>query len=163
MTGAQYTREDLLNKSLLKLRTIYKEETGKDFDNAQSKSDLMDEILQNQASAPKPTHVIAQPATILPEPTFAQPVAQQTDVKKTQERPVPKPDPKPVLVSCGSHPPTNFQLTGMTIGKVRLQLRDALNVTKDMRARLNGFEASDDIVLQGGESLEFIKPPGDKA
>lgn len=163
MTGAQYTREDLLNKSLLKLRTIYQEVTGKEFDNARSKSELMDAILEVQATASNQTYVIPEPSTILPQPTFAQPVAQQHDVKKTQERPAPKPDPKPVLVSCGSHPPTNFQLAGMTVGKVRSQLRDALNVTKDMRARINGFEATDDIVLEGGESLEFIKPPGDKA
>lgn len=53
-------------------------------------------------------------------------------------------------------------LEGKTVGIVRKRLREVFNIPGDADALISGKSVGDDFVLQGGQSLEFVKPSGTK-
>lgn len=55
-----------------------------------------------------------------------------------------------------------YDLASKTVGSVRKSLRDVLNIPGDAEAILDGKAVGDDIILEGGQSLEFVKSAGVK-
>ena len=53
-------------------------------------------------------------------------------------------------------------LEGRTVGFVKKNLRDVFNIPSDAEALVNGQQVGDDFVLEGGNSLEFVKEAGVK-
>lgn len=53
-------------------------------------------------------------------------------------------------------------LNGKTVGSVRKSLREVFNIPGDASALVGGKEVGDDFILEGGQSLEFIKESGVK-
>ena len=66
-----------------------------------------------------------------------------------------------VKVSSGAST-GDFDVAGKTVGAVAEFLKEILNISSVSKGIVNGEEAKDDHVLQGGESLEFIQPAGTK-
>jgi hypothetical protein len=52
--------------------------------------------------------------------------------------------------------------TGMTVGEVRQNYKDILNIAEDAEVILNSQRVGDDYVLQETDSIEFIKKAGEK-
>ncbi|HBK34657.1 MAG: hypothetical protein UU08_C0002G0029 [Candidatus Uhrbacteria bacterium GW2011_GWE2_40_58] len=152
---ATHTEADLQNKSLLKLRQLFTEITGNEFDNGMDKPALVQAILVQQKRQVEPAPAPAPTRRIRNKP----PTTPATD---PENNPVDEENAL-VTVTCGSHPPTQLSLAGKTIGTVRRELSQALNITTSMRARVNGSEVNDNYVLEGGVILEFVQPAGDKA
>jgi len=55
-----------------------------------------------------------------------------------------------------------FNLAGKTVGSVRKNLREIFNIPSDAEALISGNAVPDDFVLEGGQSLEFLKESGVK-
>lgn len=55
-----------------------------------------------------------------------------------------------------------FDLEGKTVGAVRKSLREVFNIPGDAEALIMGKAVGDDFVLEGGQSLEFVKEAGVK-
>ena len=55
-----------------------------------------------------------------------------------------------------------FDLEGKTVGSVRKSLREVFNIPGDAEALISGKAVGDDFVLEGGQSLEFVKEAGVK-
>jgi len=53
-------------------------------------------------------------------------------------------------------------LGGQTVGKVRKSLREVFNIPGDAEALIAGKQVGDDYILEGGQSLEFLKNSGIK-
>jgi hypothetical protein len=53
-------------------------------------------------------------------------------------------------------------LEGKTVGMVRKSLREVFNIPGDANALVSGKEVADDFILDGGNSLEFVKEAGVK-
>ena len=51
---------------------------------------------------------------------------------------------------------------GKTVGEVRDQVADILNVPANAQARVNGIQAGDEVQLGDGDTLEFVKTAGEK-
>jgi len=51
---------------------------------------------------------------------------------------------------------------GKTIGEVRDQVADILNVPENAQARVSGVQAEDSKELADGDTLEFVKTAGEK-
>lgn len=66
-----------------------------------------------------------------------------------------------IKVSCGASS-GSFDVAGKTVGAVSEFLREVINVDRMANGIVNGKEAKDEYVLQEGDSLEFIKPAGQK-
>lgn len=139
-----YTETYLMGLTKLQIKRLYTGEFGLSFEQGMSKPDMMQAILAAQAAqgpaaaSPTPT------ASNTPTPSPARSVAGK------------------VLVSCGGLQ-KRFSVAGQTVGKVRKNLRDALNIQNDMNPRVNGQSVNDKHVLEADDELEFIKPSGEKA
>lgn len=55
-----------------------------------------------------------------------------------------------------------FDIEGKTVGTVRKNLRDVFNIPGDAEALISGKNVQDDFILEGGQSLEFVKEAGVK-
>lgn len=51
---------------------------------------------------------------------------------------------------------------GKTVGEVRAQVADILNVPENAQARVSGVQAEDSKELADGDTLEFVKTAGEK-
>ncbi len=142
-----YTRLELGSKTKLELRPIAKE-LGITFDNGTSGPDLIERILAKQAPAPNP-----QDAR---QPVGDQgPDADEDDDGEGE-------DSGEITVQCGASS-MPIAGAGRTVDQIRGQLRDALNIGQGFEPRVNGEKITGGHVLRAGDSLEFVKPSGDKA
>lgn len=53
-------------------------------------------------------------------------------------------------------------LAGKTVGTVRKSLREVFNIPGDAEALVNGKPAQDDFILEGNNTVEFVKTAGVK-
>ncbi len=67
-----------------------------------------------------------------------------------------------IKVTCGANSEEYGNIEGKTVGEVRKTLRDILNIPDGARALVQGEEVDDSYVLEVGDSLEFVKPAGQK-
>ena len=67
---------------------------------------------------------------------------------------------KSTTIRCGSSREKGKMYVGMTVGKIRKALKDALNIPKGAKSYINGESANAKTVLKEGQTLEFIKPAG---
>ena len=51
---------------------------------------------------------------------------------------------------------------GMTVGQIKDEFGEVLNLDDQAKTILNGQEVDDDYTVQENDSLEFVKPAGDK-
>ena len=66
-----------------------------------------------------------------------------------------------IRVSCGASS-GDFGVGGKTVGAVAEFLKEILNIPTMSKGIVNGKESADSYVLENGDTLEFIKPAGDK-
>jgi len=66
-----------------------------------------------------------------------------------------------IKVVCGANTHEG-EFVGMTVGEVRQQLKDVLNIADEAQTSVSGDVVKDDYVLKEGDNLEFIKKAGDK-
>jgi len=66
-----------------------------------------------------------------------------------------------VRVTYGVHT-LEAQVAGRTVGDVRAALGQALNISPEAIAVVDGVEAGADHVLRAGEQLEFVRLAGEK-
>ena len=55
-----------------------------------------------------------------------------------------------------------LDLAGQTVGAIRDRVEDVLNLGANEEARVNGLPATDETVVQEGQTLEFVKVAGEK-
>lgn len=69
-----------------------------------------------------------------------------------------------ISVSCGANqmPVTSLE-PGATAGDVKERLGDILNIPHDAKIYVNGVEQGQDYMIQPNDSIEFIRPSGEKA
>ena len=152
-----HSRDELSGKSKIELKQIIKEE-GYDiaFTNSTLHSELMDAILAAQvarASAPPPR----RQERVEPDPDTVE--AQQAVDEDDDDEEVNTPK---VRVACGASSGM-YPVVGQTVGKIRQELTDILNIGRDHQPRVNGKEVDANFVLREGDSLEFVRKSGDKA
>lgn len=66
-----------------------------------------------------------------------------------------------VRIVCGVHT-LEAQVAGRTVGDVRAALSQALNISPEAIAVVDGAEAAGDHVLRAGEQVEFVRLAGEK-
>jgi len=66
-----------------------------------------------------------------------------------------------IQVSCGAST-GNFPVVGRKVGEVGEFLREVLNVDTLSSAMVNGRRVENDYILKVGDSLEYLKPAGQK-
>jgi hypothetical protein len=66
-----------------------------------------------------------------------------------------------VRVSSGASS-GDFGVAGKSVGAVGEFLKEVLNISSVSKGIVNGKEVEDDYVLNGGDTLEFIRPAGTK-
>lgn len=166
-----YTRDELAGKSKIELKAIIREE-GFDiaFTNSTLHSELMESILTAQtarAAAPPPR----RQERVEPDPDTmeAQQVVddddgedEEEDVEDDDEDDEEEVTASKVRVACGASSGM-YPVVGATVGNIRKELKDILNIGKDHLPRVNGKSVADDFVLQEGDNLEFVRHSGDKA
>jgi sulfur carrier protein ThiS len=64
-------------------------------------------------------------------------------------------------VVCGSNVATG-EYVGVTVGELRRELRDELNIADKAVARVNGNNVVDTYVMKKGDTLEFVRQAGTK-
>ena len=64
-------------------------------------------------------------------------------------------------VSCGASS-GDFNVAGKTVGAVSEFLKEILNIPTMSKGIVDGKEAKDSYILKDSDTLEFIKPAGDK-
>ena len=67
-----------------------------------------------------------------------------------------------IKVTCGANTEEYGNIEGKSVGEVRRTLRDILNIPEGARALVNGETVEDNYKLALGDSLEFVKPAGQK-
>jgi hypothetical protein len=67
-----------------------------------------------------------------------------------------------VRVVHGSNEQYFDNLGGKTVGTIRKSLREVFNIPGDAEALISGKKVTDDFILEGGQSLEFVKEAGVK-
>lgn len=65
-------------------------------------------------------------------------------------------------VLCGVHS-GKFSVVGRTADDVRCNLRDLFNINDNCQVRANGAHVPNDYVIMNGDTIEFIRPQGQKA
>lgn len=66
-----------------------------------------------------------------------------------------------ISISCGAAS-SNFPVVGRTVGFVKAQYREILNIDDLAEGIVNGNKVSDSYVLKSGDVLEFVRPAGTK-
>jgi hypothetical protein len=56
----------------------------------------------------------------------------------------------------------SLPLSGMTVGQVRMELTDRMNIDPESLAVVDGNEVGDDTVIGEGQVLNFVKHSGEK-
>lgn len=69
---------------------------------------------------------------------------------------------KKIRVVHGANEHYFDNLEGKTVGMVRKSLREVFNIPGDAEAKIAGKSVGDDFILEGGNSLEFVKDAGVK-
>jgi hypothetical protein len=64
-------------------------------------------------------------------------------------------------ITCGANDQSG-DYAGKSVGDLRNELKDVLNIPDESTAMINGEEVDDARVLTGDESLEFVKAAGGK-
>lgn len=67
-----------------------------------------------------------------------------------------------ITVTCGANVQTFGDISGCSVGALRTDLADVLNIAPDAKAIVSGAEVDDDYVLNPGDRVEFIKASGNK-
>ena len=67
-----------------------------------------------------------------------------------------------VTIRHGVNSITSDSAAGKTVGEIRAQVADILNVPGGAQARINNAQAGDDAELADGDTLEFVKTAGEK-
>lgn len=67
-----------------------------------------------------------------------------------------------IRIICGANAQELEDVAGKTLGEVKSQLTDVLNIPPQARAIVGGETVGDDHVLEEGTQIEFVKPAGDK-
>ncbi len=165
------TREELAGKSKLELKTLIKQ-SGLEvaFSNMTSHPELVEAIMQAQeardAAAPPPVQE-APPAGGRQRGR----ARQQVEVdQQPPEEDIPTPPNgngngkarKKLRVACGASS-GQYPVVGMTVGSIRQELRDILNIGSEYMPRVLGSQVDNDYVLKEGDDLEFVRNAGDKA
>jgi hypothetical protein len=65
-------------------------------------------------------------------------------------------------VRYGVNSVTHERFAGMSVGDIRDDVAEELNIPANAEARLNGARAEDDAQVRDGETLEFVKTAGEK-
>ncbi len=63
---------------------------------------------------------------------------------------------------CGANVQDVDGVVGKTVGAVREEYSDVLNIPPDAQVRIGGTVADNDHVIEEGESFEFVKTAGEK-
>lgn len=56
----------------------------------------------------------------------------------------------------------SLPLAGLTVAQARAELEERLNLHPQAPANIDGFDATEDTVLQEGQILTFVQPSGEK-
>ena len=120
-----------------------------------TKSELIERILQAQQQQQATVEVKAQPAGMARQGIDALDDDEEEDDDDVQGE-------KKITVQCGAAS-LDVIAAGQTVAQLREQLREALNIGQAFVPRVNGLTANANSVLSPGDSLEFVKPSGDKA
>ena len=67
-----------------------------------------------------------------------------------------------ITVTCGANVNSFGDISGKSIGQLRHDLADVLNIAPGAGAIVSGSEVDDDYVLAPGDRVEFIKQAGVK-
>lgn len=67
-----------------------------------------------------------------------------------------------ITLTCGANSQELDNVAGQTLGAVKSQLADILNIPTPVQSILGGQTVTDDYVLVEGDSIELIKPAGEK-
>ncbi|HBK34253.1 TPA: hypothetical protein DEP34_03725 [Candidatus Uhrbacteria bacterium] len=166
-----FTREELAGKSKLELKSLIKQSSlDVAFTNMTSHPELVEAIMQAQekrdAAAPPPAQEEAPPVGGRQRGRARQ---QLEEDQRPPEEDAPPPPPngngkakKKIRVACGASS-GQYPVAGMTVGNIRQELRDILNIGSEHMPRVNGASVDNDYVLKEEDSLEFVRNAGDKA
>lgn len=67
-----------------------------------------------------------------------------------------------VRVVCGANSQELAGLAGKRIAEVRSELTQVLNIPQNAQANISGGHVENDYRLQEGDTLEFVRPAGQK-
>lgn len=67
-----------------------------------------------------------------------------------------------IRVICGANSQELEGVAGKTLGEIKSQLADVLNIPSPVQAMLGGQSINDDRVLEEGDQVELVKPAGEK-
>ncbi len=67
-----------------------------------------------------------------------------------------------VKITCGANTQELDGVAGKTLGEVKGQVSDVLNVPSPVQAIIGGANVGDDYQLKEGDVIELVKPAGDK-
>jgi len=148
-----YTKEDLNEKTVANLRAICRdlEITGM---SKKRKDVIIDAIINND--------VQEEEVVIVPTNAFSdKPLTSLTGSFQSTQKPGSKKIDTVIRISCGASS-GDFDVAGRSVGSVAVFLKSILNIPTMSKGIVDGKEVADKHVLTAGETLEFIKPAGDK-
>ncbi len=67
-----------------------------------------------------------------------------------------------VRVVCGANTQELAGLVGKLVADVRLELTEVLNIPQDARSYVSGGNVDSNYQLQESDTLEFVRPSGNK-
>lgn len=67
-----------------------------------------------------------------------------------------------IRLICGANCQELEGVAGKTLGEIKSQLADVLNIPTPVQAVLGGHSINDDHVLEEGDQVELVKPAGSK-
>lgn len=65
-------------------------------------------------------------------------------------------------IICGANAQELDGIAGKTLGEVKSQLADVLNIPSPVQAIVGGQTVNDDYELKEGDTVELVKPAGEK-
>lgn len=159
-----FTREELAGKSKLELKSLIKQQSLEvAFTNMTSHPELVEAMMRAQevqdAAAPPPEREEA------PRPRGR--ARRQPDADQVPPEEEAKPNgngkaKKKIRVACGASS-GQYPVVGMTVGNIRQELKELLNIGAEHMPRVRGAPVDNDYVLGEDDDLEFVRNAGDKA
>jgi hypothetical protein len=140
----KYTEQELIDFTLDGLRDICRNLGIKGM-SKQRKDVVIDNILSIQESESMPEQIKGQFRTTVIDSDA--PAGERTETR--------------IKVSCGASS-DKFSVCGKTVGAVAELLKEALNIDRMSLGIVNGEEVDNSYIIESGDSLEFLKPAGDK-
>lgn len=67
-----------------------------------------------------------------------------------------------ITVTCGANTSAFGEIAGKSIGQLRQDLGDVLNIAPDSQVIVSGENVDENYILQAGDRVEFIKASGVK-